>query len=246
MTFGRRTQPPGGEPPPPRPQHQSQREKPRTVEPPSLQSPEPEQVNANAFPASKEFTRLLLANYGDRNGNVHAPSVIGAAAALTGEFAQRAGGVALNTGKPGYVFGDAINAVLLEGGENGQVTVWHCLQRAARDAGLAERDLFDPIDVVKNIANAVGGPSFPPLTVPRQHYPHEYSPNACVRLRPRVIAIADQFNLSRRDLAIALAISIYQLILLTKDVLPPAVSVRLAAEIAFGVAKMNPLNEVIG
>ena len=120
--------------------------------------------------------------------------------------------------------------------------MWDCLRRAGRDAGLSERDIVDPIEVIRNVAAAVGGPSFPPLTVPTEHYPHEYSPNACVRLRPKVIAIADRLELSRRDLAIGLAMAIYGLILLTKDVIPPAISVRLAAEIVFGVAKMTPVD----
>jgi hypothetical protein len=211
-----------------------------------LQPHEAEPFNPKTLAASQEFVALLLAEYGDRNGHVHAPSVIGAAAALTGEFAQRAGGVSLDTRKPGYVFGDAVNEVLLEGAEKGRATVWDCLQRAGRDAGLSEREIVDPIEVIKNVAAAVGGPSFPPLTVPSEHYPHEYSPNACVRLRPKVIAIADRLDLSRRDLAIGLAMAIYGLILLTRETVPPAISVRLAAEIVFGVAKMNPLTAVLG
>jgi hypothetical protein len=210
-----------------------------------LQPHEPEPFNPKTLAAAQEFTALLLAEYGDGEGRIHAPSVIGAAAALTGEFAQRAGGISLEKAKPGYVFADAINEVLLEGAEKGRATVWDCLQRAGRDAGLSEREIVDPIEVIKNVAAAVGGPSFPPLTVPREHYPHEYSPNACVRLRPKVIAIADRLDLSRRDRAIGLAMAIHGLILLTKDVVPAAISLRLGAEIVFGVAKMNPLSAVL-
>ena len=243
MTFGRRQQPPGA---PPSPRPESPRPRPQAVAAPPLQPHQPEPFNPHTLAASQEFVALLLAEYGGGNGQVHAPSVIGAAAALTGEFAQRAGDIRFDTGKPGYVFGDAINEVLLEGAEKGRATVWDCLRRAGRDAGLSERDIVDPIEVIRNVAAAVGGPSFPPLTVPTEHYPHEYSPNACVRLRPKVIAIADRLELSRRDLAIGLAMAIYGLILLTKDVIPPAISVRLAAEIVFGVAKMTPLTAALG
>lgn len=130
--------------------------------------------------------------------------------------------------------------------EQGRVTVWHCLRRAAVDSGVAERGIPNPIEIIRNVADAVGGPSFPPLTVPKPHYPQEYSPNACVRLRPKVIAIADRLDLSRRDLAIALATATYGLIMLSKETLPPAIAVRLAAEIAFGVAKMAPPTATIG
>lgn len=241
MTFGRRQQPPTGTQPP-RPQPDGA----RTVPAPPLQPPDPEPFNPNIIAASQDFLPFLLAEYADDNGMVHAPTAIGAAAALTGEFAQRAGDVPFGEGRPGYVFGDQINDILIEGMEKGRVTVWDCLRRAARDCGVPETDIPDPIGIIKNVADAVGGPSFPPLTVPRQHYPREYSPNACVRLRPKVIAIADRFDLSRRDLAIALAMTAYGLILFAKDTVPPAVAVRLAAEIAFGVAKMAPLTAPIG
>ena len=124
--------------------------------------------------------------------------------------------------------------------------MWECLLRAAKDAGVPEADVPDPIAVIKNVVDAVGGPSFPPLTVPERHHPREYSPNACVRLRPGITDIADRLDLSRRDLALGLAMATHCLILLTKDTLPPAIGVRLAAEISFGVAKMSPLTAALG
>jgi hypothetical protein len=241
MPFGRRQQPPGGkpaQPPPPQPA--------RAVEAPPLQAPEPEALNANLQPASKEFIRFFLRQYDGDGGMVHAESVIGAAAALTGEFAQRASGLAISTGKPGYIFGDAINDVLIEGAAHGRSTVWACIEQAALVADVPRSEIPDPIEVMKKVADAVGGPEFPPLTVPKRHYPHEYSPNACIRLRPRVTAIADSLDLSRRDLCIALAMATGGLIVITRQTVPPAVSVRLAVEIAFGVAKMAPLNEPVG
>ena len=240
MPFGRRQQPPGGQSTQP-----SQPEILRAVEAPPLQAPEPEAFNSNILPASKELTALLLARYDSGGGLIHAESIIGAAAALTGEFAQRAAGGPFGTGKPGYVFGDAINEVLIEGNSQGRATVWDCLTHAARSTGLRESEIPDPIAVMKNVAAAAGGPEFPPLTVPKKNRPHEYSPNACVRLRPHVLKIADRYDLTGRDLCIAHGMATGGLIQITKDTLSPAVGVRLAAEIAFGVAKMTPLNEPI-
>lgn len=211
-----------------------------------MQPSAPEPFNVGILPASKEFIAFLLGRYDGGGGLIHAESVIGAAAALTGEFAQRAAGAPFDDGRPGSVFGDAINEVLLEGKAQGRATVWDCIVHAARGAGLRESDIPDPVDLMKKVAEAVGGPEFPPLTVPKKNHPHEYSPNACVRLRPGIIAIADRYDLSRRDLCIALAMATAGLITITKDTLPPAIGVRLAAEIAFGVAKMAPLNEPVG
>jgi hypothetical protein len=241
MPFGRRQQPPSGkaaQPPQPAPL--------RPVEAPPLRGPAPEAFNANILPASKEFIAFLLARYDSGDGVVHAESIIGAAAALTGEFAQRAAGVLFGDGKPGYVFGDPINEVLIEGREQGRITVWDCIAHAARSTGLRESEMPDPIEVIKWGAATAGGPEFLPLTVPKENYPHEYAPNASVRLRPYILKIADRYDLSRRDLCIALGMATAGLIQITKDTLPPAISVRLAAEIAFGVAKMMPLSEPIG
>jgi hypothetical protein len=241
MAFGRRQQPPGGKPArPPQPEPL------RTVEAPPSQAPEPEAFNPNILPASKEFIAFLLARYDSGGGLVHAESIIGAAAALTGEFAQRTAGGPFGDGRPGYVFGDAINEVLIEGKAQGRVTVWDCIVHAARSTSLRESEVPDPIEVMTNVAAAASGPEFPPLTVPKKNYPHEYPPNACVRLRPHVLKIADRYDLTRRDLCIALGMATGGLIQITKDTLPPAIGVRLAAEIAFGVAKMMPLSEPIG
>ena len=67
-----------------------------------------------------------------------------------------------------------------------------------------------------------------------------------MRLRTKVVAIAGPFDLSRRDLAISLAMATAMLVRMTKDVLSPEIGIRLATEIAFGVAKMVPLAEPIG
>ena len=248
MPFGRRQQQPTAPRSVPPVELARMPSPPLQVDEAVLCAPQPvrnETFNPNIVPASREFIAFLMSRY-DTDGHVHAESVIGAAAALTGEFAQRAAGIAFGGGNPGYVFGDAINEVLLEGKAKGRATVWDCIAQVARAEGLSEREIPDPLDVMKRVAETVGGPEFPPLTVPKKHYPHEYSPSACVRLRPGILAIADRYDLSRDDLCIALAFTTAGLIAVTKDMLAPQISVRLAAEIAFGVAKMAPLTEPIG
>jgi hypothetical protein len=202
-------------------------------------------LSENIPVAVKEFVELLLAAYGGVSGHVHAETVIGGAAALTGEFAQRATGLSITPGDPLVMFGDAINDVLIEGASHGRVTVWQCIERAARDAGVTPHEMPDPLAVMRNVAGAVGSKSFPPLTVPERHYPKEWSPNACARLRGRIVPVAGQLDLSRHDLAIALAMATGALIRLNRGVLPPAIGARLAIEIAFGVARMAPIADPI-
>src|SRR3954454_24925574 len=139
MPFGRRQQPPDGNPVQP-----SQPASLRRVAAPPLHGPEPAAFNSNILLASKEFIAFLLARYDSGGGLIHAESIIGAAAALTGEFAQRAAGVPFGNGKPGYVFGDAINEVLIEGKAQGRATVWDCIIHAARSTDLRESEIPDP------------------------------------------------------------------------------------------------------
>jgi hypothetical protein len=182
--------------------------------------------------AAKSLTALLLATY-THGGTVHAETVIGAAAALAGEFARRAA-------DPSEPY--AINDILLEGAAHGRPTMWACIEQVAANADVPPSEMPDPATLLRQIGN--GGPAFPPVTVPERHYPLEH-PSASVRLRPRVIDIADRLDLSRRDLAFALGMATAGLIELNGDDLPPAVAIRLAAEIMFGSA-MAPLAEAVG
>jgi hypothetical protein len=217
MSFGRRQQPPGTRPS-------------RAGSSPPLQPVAP--GASHTAEAAKSLIALLLATY-THGGTVHAETVIGAAAALAGEFAQRAA-------DPSEPY--AINDILFEGAARGRPTMWACIEQAATDADVPSSDRPDPATVLKRIDSS--GAVFPPVTVPERHYPLEH-PSACVRLRPRVIDIADRFDLSRRDLAFALGMATAGLIERNGDDLPPAVAIRLAAEIMFGRA-MAPLAEAAG
>lgn len=133
--------------------------------------------------------------------------------------------------------------MLVEGEKDGRITVWQCFKRELHEGGLGKTKLPNIEEVITNVARAVGGPSFPPLTVPPEHYPHEWSPNACPRLRDKITEIAAKFDLTRRELAFALATATGRLVVMTKAVLEPAIGITLATEIAFGVAKIALLIE---
>jgi hypothetical protein len=241
MAFGKRQQPP---PPPeaaPENPEPAPSLAPDPVAPFKAESPDD---YVHCFEPAKELVKILMEAYGGSGGRVHAETILGAAAALTGEFALRSTGLPLPV--KGLVFGDAINDVLYEGAAHGRMTIWSFFAQAARGAGLAESELPDVIDVFRRVVGAIGSSNFPPLSVPRNNYPHEWSPNAAPRLRHKVIAIADRHGLSLRDTAFALAIATSLLMSTTRDVLAPAIAIRLVTEICFSVAKMAPLTEPIG
>jgi hypothetical protein len=202
---------------------------------------------AEAEPAAAELVAMLRHVYTDRNDRLHAPTVVGGAAALAGEFALRATGLPLP--RIGFVFGDPINEILFEG-ERGQATLWDVLEKRAAAIGLPKTDLPDAREVFGRVAAAAatitrngGGAVFPPLSIPDAHYPKEWSPNAGPRLRAAVQEIAMRYRLTPRQTALALAMATAELIQQGKDALPPKIAFQLAVEVMFSTAKMAPLAE---
>jgi hypothetical protein len=164
---------------------------------------------------------------------------IAAGAALTGEFALRATGVPLP--EKGPVPANLTNDVLFAGAREGRPTAWMFLMHAAVEAGLASYEVPDIAAVAARIAVADGFS----LSVPEQHVPHEWLPNVAPRFRYRVIGVADAHDLSLRAMTIALAAATGQLIIRTRDDLPPLIGLTLAAEIMLGAARMAPLPEAV-
>lgn len=199
-------------------------------------------TNQSMQQARAEIAALLIEAYRDGQG-VHSETMIGGAAALAGEFGLRA--IEPNLPEQGWVVGDKINGLLFENEEQGEATLWTIIRVGAERAGAPAEELPDPVDVVARVAAKIGGSPFPPLTVPERHYPHEWSPNACPRLRRAIEIIADARNLSSVDRAMAIAFAIAFLIAQIKDVLPPVIAATLALEIMIGVSRMAPMKEPI-
>jgi hypothetical protein len=194
--------------------------------------------------AVQEIKGLLLESYATANKVVNAETVIGAAAALVGEYALRSTGLRLPE-TPTYIAGGPQDGILYT--DMAKVpagpTAWGVIAMAALQAGAEPRELPSIPDVMARTAAAFGKSPFPPLTVPQEYWPKEWSPNAGPRLRYDVGTIGMKHDLSAAELVMALAGTICHLIALTKDVLPPAIAATLAAEIMIGTARMAPLAE---
>ncbi len=188
--------------------------------------------------AGSDIVVFLIDSYRNERG-VHSETVIGAAAALAGESILRA--VEPKLPERGWVTSErASDAVFGKPGEGG---LWDYIRQGAVEAGARKEDLPTAADVAGRITEAIGSDSFPPISVPKQHYPHEWSPNACPRLRSGLKEIFAKHGLAGLDTAQAVVLAIVLLIVKTKDVLPPAVSANLAIEIMIGVTHMAPLKE---
>ncbi len=169
--------------------------------------------------------------------------MVGAAAALAGEFALRAAEPELP--ERGWVASANVSALIFGDHAKGEVGLWDFMREGAVKAGAAPGDLPDSTEVSARVAKAVGGSPFPPLSIPEKHFPHEWSPNACPRLRGGIEKIAADHKLEQGDTAKALALTIVLLMAQTKSVLPASVAATLALEVMLGVAHMVPLNEPV-
>lgn len=195
-----------------------------------------------AASAGSDIAKFLISSYRNDRG-VHAETIIGAAAALAGEFALRAAEPELP--ESGWVVSEKAAGLIFGDHAEGIAGLWDFVREGAVKTGAAKGEFPDPAEVSARVAKAVGGSPFPPLSVPDRHFPHEWSPNACPRLRGGIEKIAADHRLSGEDTAKALALTIVLLIAQTKSVLPPAIAATLALEVMLGVAHMAPMKEPV-
>lgn len=172
-------------------------------------------------------------------------AMIGALAAMVGEFALRSqiikAGLSVRPGH-GWVHGSAADGLLFRDGRG---------YRGAKAIGLSVWDFIAPhcpanehpdLDaIVARTEAAIGGSPFPPLTIPNDQYPSEWSPNACVRHRQAVMTLALEHGESDpAGIAASLGIGIAVLVGHSNS---PAIMAQLAAEVMIGTARMIPLEK---
>ncbi len=189
--------------------------------------------------AGMDIVKLLMGGYGNANG-VHSETILGAAAALAGESALLASGDPIPAS--GWVVSEKALGLIFNAPTSSDMTIW-AIMRIVLSHQDIEVDLPDPIEVTKRVAAAVGGSPFPPLSVPQEHYPHEWSPNACPNFRLHINNIAESHDLDRTGKAMALGYAIGYLLAKTKDTLDTKIAVTLVLEIMIGVSHMIPMSK---
>ena len=188
--------------------------------------------------AGLQLTRLLVKAYESDRG-VHAETVIGAAAALAGDFALRA--AEPDPPATGYLVSERAGALLFGTDPLGTTGLCGVIRQGAVKAGAAESEIPELEDITARIKEAMEGGPYPPLSVPEEHYPQEWSPNACPRLRGAVDEICRSHGLTGKGAATALVVACAFLINETRQVLPPEIGACLALETMIGVARMAPV-----
>jgi hypothetical protein len=187
----------------------------------------------NIIDAAREIAARLKAAYLD-SGRIHAETVIGAAAAIAGEWSLWATG--LPVPESGWIVMPAAAALLLEGGGSARQLIAAAVANAGGDA-----QRLPPAQVLVARAAAAQGGAYPPLTVDQSHYPNEWSPLAGPRFRADVKQICAAQGLDdSKQVFVATVMTVSLLISATASVLDPTVAGTLALEVMVGVSRMSP------
>lgn len=210
----------------------------------------PGQLNPNpdlkkAGKGGTAIVNLLMQAYRDGRG-VHVETILGAIAVLAGEFALRAAVAVLP--KQGWIAGGPADALMFGGfpGEKNRPTMWSVVQVVAMTE-LGGMSQLPNMDVIATRASkAIAANSFPPpLSIPSEHFPREFSPNACPRFRGRIMAIAAEHDLDPTETALAFGFAIGILIKNTHQLVPAKVLTTLAAELMVAMTRVAPRDEEV-
>lgn len=190
--------------------------------------------------AGMEIAQHLTAYYRHHQPDFRWEAVLGAVAALTGEFALRASAGTRLPDRDAWIEGAPADPLMFSGSE----PLWPMVIAGALAAGLQREQLPDLAQIARRADAMLGKSPFPPLSIPKQHYPGEWSPNACVLHREAIIKCADSYGVKDAlDLSLALAFACAFLISAACETVPAQTSTLLVAEVMVGVARIVPLQE---
>lgn len=197
------------------------------------------------------------------NRGVHVETLMTAVGSLAGFAAQNAVWDQLRkAGKPvakdafavattasgeKFYFGDLLNGYLIPEGAR-DWTLWGFTAAAAVEAGLPEGELPDYADMFRHVSETIGTADFGVPRVPEDHRPHLLPKAALVTFWPRARLILESRDgpgpepkgVAPEHWPAVLGLVARQCILMSKDALDPALSLRLVMESAIAMSKIDP------
>jgi hypothetical protein len=162
-------------------------------------------------------------------------------------FAKDAFGVAATASGEKFYFGDLLNGYLIPEGAR-DWTIWGFVAAAAVEAGLPEAELPDYADMFAHVTRTIGTKDFGVPRVPDDHRPHILPKAALEMFWPRakfILERADGPGPDPKGVAVehwpaVIGLVARQCVLMSKDVLDPALSLRLVMESAIPMSKVDP------
>jgi hypothetical protein len=188
--------------------------------------------------ASRELLAEITKRYYHPNG-IHVETVLGALAALAGEKIVRTTGSDLPSS--GWLMLAASDALIYDPLDPNRITAWTILRTFAMSAGVPEEKLPRPDVIMRTATEAIGAAPFPPLSVPSEHFPQEWSPNAAPRFRKDIWQLQARYRFTDSQMTAAICYAIGHLIVQTRATLDPAIAIQLVMEVMVGVTRMAPM-----
>ncbi|MCZ4279852.1 hypothetical protein O4H49_03620 [Kiloniella laminariae] len=199
--------------------------------------------SATESTAGLEIISLLMKHYNKPSG-LHNETLLGAAAALTGESALLAaqGGTAAEGKRVTEKALRLIFSPAKPSGRSSGKTVWTIIRLMLKREGI-EITLPDPEAALQRMTTALNSSPFPPLSIPVQNHPREWSPNACPALRLKVNEIAARYDLDRTGKTMALGFALAYMLAKAGQMIDLQIALTLVLETMIGVAHMPPLKQ---
>ena len=199
--------------------------------------------------AMKRIVDMLLDAYMGKDNRWHFPTVIGAAAALTGELSLLACHPAPQD--TGYIPSRDVDDFLFDGAQS--FSIFDLIRLDVDLSALPyknEREMLDSIS--QGTDQSFGQPLYPRLNTETPVFPHEWPPNACPRFREAINELFNIFSLSAEERAWTMALATGELIGLSAGFAEKGMSsqraredilVRMAAQITCACARIFPLQQ---
>ena len=229
---------------------------------PELRAHDPERWEASLLERVKEMSptdSLIGAKIGGKelatrlvdvmtvNQGVHVESLMCATGALAGYSCQaavraknRAQGldelaqltVAQTSDGRTFLFGDLLNRYLAEG----KLSVWSLAAGEAQNAGCA--NIFDIHAIFKHVAESLGTELFGVPRLPEDHPVHELPRAYLERLWPKFFPMVERFCPNPDHWPVLFGLALQELLLQTKSVLDPCLSLLVIMESAIPMSKV--------
>lgn len=204
--------------------------------------------NDDIYEASKSVTSSVLDKYYQEVGSIHLPTVIGALAALIGERVIRHCHPHMFSAEPQFIRSNDVEDFIFRA-QDYNPTVCDILIYLGQSPNFEmDRDSwFD--DIVLRTTSGYGGNNFPVLSIRKDYYPMDWSPNAQIKFRELVDFTIAHHNINDVNIVYMLAVGLGNVIDMAPDITEEftdkTVLTQLALEIAYGCASMTPLKALV-
>jgi hypothetical protein len=133
-----------------------------------------------------------------------------------------------------YYFGDPVNELLLEG----KHSLWALVAGMVNHLG--SQDYPDRADIAGHVAGSIGTEAFGIPRWPNQNEAGDLPINYVRAIWPTILPLVERYTTNMYERPVLFGFAIQNMIVMAKDVIPPAIAGKLIMECAVPMAKLDP------